>query len=63
MKRLILVLAGLMVVLAGCEDPTKDINLHIAPSFYKYVVEVELQDLGDPDELFSGDARVKVTGP
>jgi hypothetical protein len=62
MKRIVLLTAALVMSLVACESPTKDISLHINPTFYKYVVEVDLEDLSAPGQPFTGNVDISITG-
>lgn len=64
LSRHCLVMIGLLFF-AACtkpEDIINDFQVHITPSFYKYVVQVELQNISNPDQEFSGNATVTITG-
>ncbi|MEQ9262027.1 MAG: hypothetical protein RLP14_02585 [Owenweeksia sp.] len=62
MKRIALLITAMVLIMAACESPTKDISLHINPTFYKYVVEIDLEDLSAPGEPFTGNVDVAITG-
>lgn len=50
------------LMILSCTSPTKDFNLHINPTFYKYVVEVELFDITNPTVQFSDNLTIEITG-
>ncbi|MGB0175806.1 MAG: hypothetical protein ACPF9D_01485 [Owenweeksia sp.] len=62
MKKANLSLIIVMLTFLACKKPTKDVQLHIRPSFYKYVVELELNDLSGIPMDASGSLTVNVTG-
>lgn len=44
------------------DDIVNDFKIHINPSFYSYVVEVQLQDISDPNERFTERVEVTIDG-
>lgn len=49
----------------GCTAPDEildDFQVHISPSFYKYVIEVNVEDLANPENAITGNIAVSVTG-
>lgn len=62
MNRYLIMGFAALLLCASCESPTKDFNIHINPTFYKYVVELELKDVSDPNITFSNAVTVTVDG-
>ncbi|HAD97565.1 MAG TPA: hypothetical protein DCG19_09170 [Cryomorphaceae bacterium] len=55
---------SLLILMSGCESPTKDIDLHIDPAFYKYVAELDLQDLSsNGSDDIADKIKVSISGP
>lgn len=61
LRTTLLYLAAFFVV-ASCTNPADDFNIHIKPTFYKYVVEVELEDISKPNEEFNGKVDIELSG-
>lgn len=64
MKKLLSFLV-VVLYLGSCTSPDDIINdfqVHITPTFYKYVVEVNVSDLNDPDAAFTANSNVTITG-
>lgn len=62
-KYLFLVLA--LGTLTQCTKPDQiidDFQVHLSPTFYKYVVEINLSDITHPDDEFDVPAEITVTG-
>ena len=62
-KYLFILLAAIFAF--GCTKPDDilgDFQVHISPTFYKYVVEVEVLDLNDPEAALPNDLTIVVTG-
>jgi hypothetical protein len=51
-----------LIVLISCTSPTKDFDIHINPAFYEYVVEVELEDIANPNQTFSNPVTISISG-
>lgn len=58
----ITLLALFAIAVLSCTSPTKDFDIHISPAFYKYVVEVELFDIVNPNLTFAGKPTIEITG-
>ncbi|GEM_PF-1265459 len=54
---------SLTLLFSACEDPIKDISLHISPRMYNYVMEVEMHDFANPDAPYTGEVQIEITGP
>lgn len=50
------------IAVLSCTSPTKDFDIHISPTFYKYVIEVELFDITNPNATFTGKPTIEITG-
>lgn len=50
------------IAVLSCTSPTKDFDVHISPTFYKYVIEVELFDIVNPDAQFSEKPSIEISG-
>lgn len=60
----ILGLVALMVI-AACTKPDEilnDFQVNINPTFYKYVIEVEVQDIAAPDDEFTANLDISIEG-
>ena len=57
------ILSLLLILGLACTSPTKDFNIHISPTFFKYVVEVELSDFNNPGVTFTDPVTIDVVGP
>ncbi len=44
------------------EDIIDDFQIHVTPTFYKYVVEMDVFDLNDPNTEFTGNLNITVSG-
>jgi hypothetical protein len=44
------------------DDILNDFQVHISPTFYKYIVEVEVEDLQDPEAALPNDLTIEITG-
>lgn len=58
-------LLGLILLAFACTKPDEildDFQVHISPSFYKYVVEVDVEDLTDPAKDLPSNITVSITG-
>lgn len=63
MKRTKITLLSLLaVIVLSCTSPTENFNIHLSPTFYKYVIEVELYDIIDPDTRFAANTTVAISG-
>ncbi len=50
------------IAILSCTSPTKDFDVHISPTFYKYVIEVELYDITNPTAPFPVKPTIEITG-
>lgn len=58
-------LLGLILLAFACTKPDEildDFQVHISPSFYKYVVEIDVEDLTDPTKDLPSNITVSITG-
>ena len=62
-NRLIPLLALASLVILSCTSPTKDFDIHISPTFYKYVVNIDLTEAENPQNPFNGSVTIDITGP
>lgn len=58
----ITLLALAAIAILSCTSPTKDFDIHISPTFYKYVIEVELFDIIDQDATFTDKPTIEIGG-
>lgn len=56
------ILALFAILVLSCTSPTEDFDVHISPTFYKYVIEVELFDIIDRDAAFTEKPTIEITG-
>ncbi|WP_421751728.1 hypothetical protein [Croceimicrobium sp.] len=66
MKKSILSLMALGLISVACtptDDILDDFQVHISPTFYKYVVEIDVEDLTDPETPINGTVNVSLSGP
>lgn len=65
MKNKYLSLLALVFLAMACTKPDDildDFQVHISPTFYSYVVELEIEDLVDPATPISGNVSVSILG-
>lgn len=65
MKNKYLSLLALVFLAMACTKPDDildDFQVHISPTFYSYVVELEVEDLVDPTTPISGNINVSILG-
>jgi hypothetical protein len=65
MKNKYLPLLALLLLVFSCTKPDdilNDFQVHISPTFYKYVMEVNVEDLVDPETAI-GTISINLTGP
>ena len=60
--RLISLLAIAALSLLSCTSPTKDFDIHISPTFYKYVVNIDLREAKNPQNSFTGTVTIDISG-
>ncbi len=65
MKNKYLSFLALVLLAFACTKPDEildDFQVHISPSFYKYVVEIDVEDLTDPSNQLPSNINVSVSG-
>tara|TARA_B100001115_G_C15848232_1_gene428874 strand:+ start:4819 stop:6495 length:1677 start_codon:yes stop_codon:yes gene_type:complete len=66
MKNKYLSLLALVLLTFACTKPDDildDFQVHISPTFYKYVVEIDVEDLTNPGDEITSEINVSLTGP
>lgn len=66
MKKNLLLILALGAMIQSCTPPSDimdDFQVHITPDFYSYTIEVNVQELGDPDVILPSDFEIELTGP
>ncbi len=62
-KKLLYFVFVSLIITTSCDDPREDFNLHFAPKMYKYAMALRIHDFADPDELYTGDVTIEISGP
>jgi len=53
---------ALIFAVFSCQDPTKNVVVHISPDFYDYAISIQLRDIENPNQVLSRKPSFELLG-